>query len=358
MNILYNFNTTDASHPSFFEMFIQTQMMPSLKPALKYVLAVLSQKYPRIEGSLKWADEIFYGALFVIERHYLKNYDGSFSENFYGLRRAPVTVDGKAPPPTRAQKQASLFFLVIVPYLKDKLDQYYARRFGGGHEHDFGYSAAYYVARDQANQSRLWKFLLVLFKKFYPALSAIYEGIFFVYQLLYMYNHTVFYTPFLHLQGLTVKRVSAHDLMQQSQREATKKMLRSNLGLLKTLLLSFSDAGHKLLDFFKYLLPTTIFVFKFLEWWYSENRLSTNAEPIPPPPDAPKKSSGGAVVPKDKTICPLCNNKRTNPAMSVGGFVFCYPCLFNHVQMHNKCPVTLLPMSTDQIRKIYDEDRG
>jgi hypothetical protein len=40
MNILYNFNTTDASHPSFFEMFIQTQMMPSLKPALKYVLAV------------------------------------------------------------------------------------------------------------------------------------------------------------------------------------------------------------------------------------------------------------------------------------------------------------------------------
>jgi hypothetical protein len=79
--------------------------------------------------------------------------DGSFSENFYGLRRAPVTIDGKAPPPTRGQKQASLLFLVIVPYLKDKMDQYYARRFGGGHEHDFGFSPAYYVGRDQPNQS-------------------------------------------------------------------------------------------------------------------------------------------------------------------------------------------------------------
>lgn len=193
MNILYNFNTTDASHPSFFEMFIQTQMMPSLKPALKYTLAVcsapcdlgvgfipthfssaqvLSQKFPRTEWTLKWADELFYGGLFVIERHYLKHYgpsslptshsrnpltfldfpDGSFSENFYGLRRAPVTADGKAPPPTRAQKQASLFFLVIIPYLKDKLDQYYARRFGSGHVHDYGASSSYFVSREQANQ--------------------------------------------------------------------------------------------------------------------------------------------------------------------------------------------------------------
>lgn len=130
--------------------------------------------------------------------------------------------------------------------------------------------------------------MLSLFKRFYPILSAIYEGIFFIYQLLYMYNHTVFFTPFLHLQGLAVKRVSAHDLMQQRQREATKKMLRSNEGLLKNILLSMSDAGHLLLDFVKYLLPTTIFVFKFLEWWYSENRLNTTSEPIPPPPDPPK----------------------------------------------------------------------
>jgi hypothetical protein len=31
-----------------------------------------------------------------------------------------------------------------------------------------------------------------------------------------------------------------------------------------------------------------IFVFKFLEWWYSENRFVTPQQPIPPPPDPPK----------------------------------------------------------------------
>jgi len=40
MNILFNFNTSDAARPTFFEMYIQSQMMPSLKPAMKYLLAV------------------------------------------------------------------------------------------------------------------------------------------------------------------------------------------------------------------------------------------------------------------------------------------------------------------------------
>lgn len=45
MNILYNFNPADASRPSFFEMFIQTQMMPSLKPAIKYMFSVCINNY-------------------------------------------------------------------------------------------------------------------------------------------------------------------------------------------------------------------------------------------------------------------------------------------------------------------------
>jgi hypothetical protein len=40
MNILFNFNPADVNRPSFFEMFLETQMMPSLKPALKYIFSV------------------------------------------------------------------------------------------------------------------------------------------------------------------------------------------------------------------------------------------------------------------------------------------------------------------------------
>ncbi len=37
---LANFNATSASRPSFFEMIAQQEMMPTLRPALKYALAV------------------------------------------------------------------------------------------------------------------------------------------------------------------------------------------------------------------------------------------------------------------------------------------------------------------------------
>lgn len=40
MDVLFNLGSADTGRPSFFEMYIQAQMMPSLKPAMKYLLAV------------------------------------------------------------------------------------------------------------------------------------------------------------------------------------------------------------------------------------------------------------------------------------------------------------------------------
>ncbi len=37
------------------------------------------------------------------------------------------------------------------------------------------------------------------------------KGLFFLYQLMYLYDHTSFYTPFLHLQRLEVKRLTLED---------------------------------------------------------------------------------------------------------------------------------------------------
>lgn len=52
-----------------------------------------------------------------------------------------------------------------------------------------------------------------LFTKLYPYLSGFYEALFFIYQVLYMYNYTDYFTPFLHLQGLTVQRRTMSDLV-------------------------------------------------------------------------------------------------------------------------------------------------
>lgn len=72
-----------------------------------------------------------------------------------------------------------------------------------------------------------------------------------------------------------------------------------------------------------------------MEWWYqsAEERMSApTVYPPPPPPPPPKVAKEGIPLPADKTICPLCSQKRANPsAVSVSGFVFCYTCVFKYV---------------------------
>ena len=40
----------------------------------------------------------------------------------------------------------------------------------------------------------------------------------------------------------------------------------------------------------------------------------------------------GIQLPSDRTICPLCSERRANPSVvTVSGFVFCYGCIFKYV---------------------------
>ncbi|KAK8953263.1 Peroxisome biogenesis protein 12 [Platanthera guangdongensis] len=43
-------------------------------------------------------------------------------------------------------------------------------------------------------------------------------------------------------------------------------------------------------------------------------------------------SVDGIPLPRDRTICPLCSQKRVNPSvLAISGFVFCYSCIFKYV---------------------------
>lgn len=45
--------------------------------------------------------------------------------------------------------------------------------------------------------------------------------------------------------------------------------------------------------------------------------------------------------------------QRTNETMVPSGHVFCYPCVFNYVSAHKRCPATASPMGVSQLRRIY-----
>ncbi|KAF2069560.1 hypothetical protein CYY_009116 [Polysphondylium violaceum] len=445
---LFNFNNGDPNRPSFFEMFAQFQMMPSFKPALKYIFNVLSQRHPKLRYVVKYYDEAFYSMLLLLEYHYLKYYESSFSENFYNLKRIKSSIDeknggsnetffsilkqlvstpnieqpevltksqilkkslsmlkrSKAAAKANASqdmsikhhdRKLSLVFLVLIPYIKTKLDDYYRRESDPLSELGLLDEDEQLDHIDQGNQlgpvdsiennnnnsssqtvhniilaytsqkiiqlkkSSLSKKLKKVFLKSYPFINALYESLFFIYQLLYLYEYTNFYTPFLHLQQINLKRLTHNDIENHNTAIANRRRDRINFvknWYFSKLFIQIVKVLDSILDCSKYILPGSIFLFKSLEWWYSENRISAPSLPIPAPPTPAKRAPGGLAIPQDKTMCPLCLKKRTNPTICGSGFVFCYPCIFTYVTDHSKCPITFLPATTETLRKIYETE--
>jgi len=121
----------------------------------------------------------------------------------------------------------------------------------------------------------------------------------------------------------------------------------------------FLSCLYTTLDYAQTGLIAAVFFFKMMEWWYqsAEERMSApTVYPPPPPPPTPKVAKDGIPLPTDKTLCPLCCQKRANPSvLSVSGFVFCYSCIFKSVSQHKRCPVTLMPATVEQIRRLFHD---
>ena len=97
--------TMDESHPSFFEMYAQGALISGLKPALRHAFTVrfffalfvfafyvttslsqtshipsiraqvLARHYPFFETMVQYNEEVFHALLWVLESHYLREYD-------------------------------------------------------------------------------------------------------------------------------------------------------------------------------------------------------------------------------------------------------------------------------------------
>jgi len=166
----------------------------------------------------------------------------------------------------------------------------------------------------------------------------------------------------------------------QQRRDVTRAQTMSKYskpGLINFVIRLLLRTSYATLDYSHILLPLGIFFFKFLEWWYSENKLAPQSRPVPRPPRAApvrpsahpfihsdrvltlwlrqQRAASGVTLPADRTKCPLCGDTRVNPALlPASGYAFCYPCIHNHVEQHGCCPVTLAPASVDTIRKLYE----
>ncbi|PON55499.1 Peroxisome assembly protein [Parasponia andersonii] len=384
-----------GTRPTFFEMAAAHQLPASLRGALTYSIGVLALRRPFLHKVLDYEDEFFALLMLVLETHSLRTTDASFAESLYGLRRRAVNMKVKKDNIhsnsggginhsglEKRQKVLSVVFLVILPYFKSKLHSIYNRErearlqaslWGHDDERFNDIDVAdreedSLVSRGTSNadssvRAQLTKKILKFIGACYPWVHASVEGLSFSYQLLYLLDATGFYSLGLHALGIHVCRATGQELMDTSSRiskirSRERERLRGPPWL-KTLQGVLLNCTYTMLDYAQTGLIAAVFFFKMMEWWYqsAEERMSApTVYPPPPPPPPPQVAKEGIPLPQDRTLCPLCSQKRANPSVvTVSGFVFCYACIFKYVSQYKRCPVTLLPATVDQIRRLFHD---
>ncbi|KAF7725478.1 ubiquitin-protein ligase peroxin 12 [Apophysomyces ossiformis] len=370
----------DTYRPSIFELVAQEKLRELLQPAVQYILAIYAQRYPRLLIPVVNNHEEFYAALmFFVERHYLKEWGASFAENFYGLKRvSSAYVDGAAqkfslnastPALSRKEIHKSLLVLVGLPYVKCRLDLLY-QRISGGSSSILGENEQEQTELDELYDSqtpprrKLVIRLIRLLRKIYPFLNALYHGSNLAYNIAYLFGATRYHTPWLHLIGVEIKRMTMADYRAYYDKMAAAEQQAAKASIFTNPLSAISNVFGKLFAFLKVLLPMSIFFFKFLEWWYSSefargggNSLTGDSSPNAiPPPEKAKPDPRGISLPSTSNTCPLClSSPINNPTALPTGYVFCYPCAYRYVEEHGKCPVTWIKVQrgTEDLVKVY-----
>ncbi|KAG6919274.1 hypothetical protein DXG01_007406 [Tephrocybe rancida] len=329
---------TDPLKPSLFELVAQEQLRDLLQPALKYVLAVFAQRYPRYLLRIVNRHEEFYAAIMLfVERYYLRKYNASFSENFYGLKRrrrpyietprARAAVGGIPSGEALGDREIgrSLLFLVGVPYLRAKAQDYY-EELGGGVSADV-LDDNIGTRQIQALSENTFKARLKRsFKAAYPWLNTSYEIWLLICNMAYLFDRTPFYRPWLAWIGVDLRRLGSEDFRAAAlaaQKTLSPDKRRGILAWMKRMVIS---SPHLLLDSLRLLLPTAIFFVKFLEWWYSPGSparsLSTSplGPAVPPPQMLPPHPQGIAFNKDSYGICPICQEAINNATALPSGY--------------------------------------
>jgi peroxin-12 len=322
--------------PTIFDIMAQENMQSLFVDSFNHLFNWMAQ-YSRSLYRLKYYKQEIYLALHTtVEFFYLKNYDALFSEYFYGLKRHGLSN-------SNLKRVLSILFSIIVPYLKSKLDIFYEELEKASTE------------LPEVNNANSWILLAKkICLKIYPYFHLIWSVFFSFFRFKFMFKMSDFHSPLLRV--LNLKFVYNLD-----EENSTKHKFFTLINKAFTSLLFF-------LQFFKwyeqytenesYSSSSALNTLKglFQQMNPNENTKNPNEEDILEAPKLSEKLINNRAY-KNLTknnLCPICNRKRTNDcALSVSGFVFCYPCIFKFIKEHNRCPITNYPCNTKHLIRLY-----
>ncbi|KAJ9602808.1 ubiquitin-protein ligase peroxin 12 [Cladophialophora chaetospira] len=371
----------DDRKPSLFELLSEQQLAGLLPPTLRYLLAVATHRYPRyLLRILNNYDEVYGLLSLVVEKYYLQNFGGSFTENFYALKREKVlNVRGGEVKRTQLAVPAevrerlklkgtdiwkNLAVLVGIPYIKRKLDESYDIHIAPsagllmGSGGLGGVEGRRYLDRDALPPNATFKQRIMWYYKWflrnvYPSLNAAYYFSILAFSLGYLFDGTKFSSPFLWMISTRMRRMGAADYQAiDAARDAADKAATSVAGRPGQ---GLSGIFHprtmypRLLSSLRILLPTSIFALKFLEWWHASDfsrqlsRKAAEGLELPPP-----IVSGMELAKKldsyQQAGQPVRTASKSNPPLSSTTFL---PILtVSPPTSSDLCPICLHPIST------------
>lgn len=364
-----NASTLDPDNPTLFELLSAHQLQDLISPSLRYIISFYAQRHPQY--LLKIAnryDEIYAILMGVVEYYHLSTWNSSFTERFYGLKRtrllnSPALLSRNSVPDkfeslrrlTRKQIIGSLIFAVALPYVKEKLDARYETLKG---RYMFRSIESDEPAPDAPRSAKLKYQFDKLLLKAYPLFTMARASVGLLFFLGYLFSKTPYSSIEDLILGIKFSRLNAYDynrneppkLDEDDQSSYIQKFVRrvqQGQGL--------QELQNIALSSLSYALPTSMFLLKFLEWWYSsdfaqqmskkprntdgeDDNLSVPTREYPSTQDVlPNVAKYG--------LCPLCKEPISNPTVIESGVAFCYPCIYRHLENGDKetggrCPVT------------------
>lgn len=301
-----------STRPSFFEVYAAQHLSAALRPAVRFVLEVLSVRHPRLIRIANRSDDVFTAVLLLLEASHLSRHSALLAESFYALRRSSDhTFRFGAPdkPITLPNTLVTLLLSVILPHVRVKLDEWFSDATGGAAASMFpeGFDFSQQNAdtaqpinipssispsmtqrrtfhmpcpwlmkrllRYPRNALRLIKAIRSYIRtpefraralKWYPRVCAVADTSNLLLNVLYLYGHSRFFSISLALQGLVLRRTTPNDLLQMSAMRR-QQYASGEWGLARFLV----NSSDRVLAVLKMSFFASIFAFRFLQYFYA-----------------------------------------------------------------------------------------
>lgn len=333
---------------------------------------------------------------FILRRSLLSSASSTLAESLYGLKRSVVLKDNSLVKLEEMDGIRAALLLSFGPYLKLRLDAYYERMrdwYQDQHQHQYQYQYHHQPADEQSNMnqrpktmaSKLKK-LRALFVHLYPFLHMSHNGIQLAYQFAFLIGKTNYFGPSQHFLGQVVRRITIADGKDAagSSGGQTKAMKPLSEQIPEAALLRLKKAA--VIGVASALLVGWIGKFRQemrrnrIRWIVNGNgngrgdgddsgsgegrerngmsNATRNSDIVIPPPPLPflaRRFEDSVKPNSDHRLCPLCLQKRVNPAASSSGHVFCYKCLVLYIREKGpKCPLVGMRCDESQIVRLFE----